>query len=87
MPVKCYPPDVTAEELARRERATERAKSIVMRKARLGEPEIDFTPVSGAAAISLATRLTVESFSLAGIGNSPQARESVQVRFVPRTRA
>lgn len=78
---------MTEEELARRERATERAQLIVIRKARLGEPEVDFTPVQGAEAISLATRLTIESFSLAGVGNHRRARESVQVRFVPRTRS
>ena len=73
------------EELARRERATERAKVMVIHKARLGEPEFDFTPVRGAAAVSLATRLTIESFSLAGTASVRHARDSVPVRFVPRT--
>jgi hypothetical protein len=58
---------------------------MVIHKARLGEPEFDFTPVTGAAAISLTTRLTIESFSLAGMANAGHAR-SVPVRFVPRTR-
>jgi hypothetical protein len=59
---------------------------MVIRKAQLGQSEVDFTPVIGAAAVSLATRLTIESFSLAGLGTrSP--RDGVTVRFVPRTRA
>jgi hypothetical protein len=60
---------------------------MVIRKGRLGQPELDFTPVRGEDAISLATRLTVESFSLAGIESVAGPRESVLVRFVPRTRA
>src|SRR3954453_11912437 len=48
------------EERARRDRAAERAKVMVIPKARLGQPELDFTPVTGAAAISLATQLTIE---------------------------
>jgi hypothetical protein len=32
---------------------------MVLRKARLGDPEFDFTPVSGADALSLTTRLTI----------------------------
>jgi len=59
---------------------------MVIHKARLSQPEFDFTPVRGAAAISLATRLTIESFSLAGVANARDARDSVPVRFVPRTR-
>ena len=77
---------MTADELARRERATERAKVMVIYKARLGQPELDFTPVRGEEAISLTTRLTVESFSLAGVASARHARDGVPVRFVPRTR-
>jgi hypothetical protein len=54
---------------------------MVLHKTQLGRGEMDFTPVRGAAAISLATRLTAESFSLArleptgmpGDGSSGQA--------------
>ena len=60
---------------------------MVIHKARLGQPEVDFTPVRGEAAISLATRLTIESFSLAGMADTRYSRENVQVCFVPRTRA
>jgi hypothetical protein len=59
---------------------------MVIHKARLGEPDLDFTPVRGEAAISLATRLTVESFSLADMADTGRARDSIPVRFVPRSR-
>ena len=72
---------------SRRDRAAERAKVMVIRKGRLGEPELDFTLVRGVEAVSLATRLTVESFSLAGISSAAGSRDRLQVRFVPRTRA
>lgn len=60
---------------------------MVLHKTQLGRAEIDFTPVKGAAAISLATRLTAESFSLAGMDPAVHPRRGVAVRFVPRTRA
>lgn len=60
---------------------------MVLRKGRLGEPEVDFTPVRGAAAISLATRLTIESFGLAGRDLAGGSRAEGPIRFVPRTRA
>ncbi len=78
---------MTVEDRARQERAAERAKVMVIRKARLGHGEADFSPVRGAAAISLATQLTVESFSLARLGSTGHSREGIAVRFVPRTRA
>ncbi len=59
---------------------------MVLHKARLGQPELDFTPVRGAAAISLATQLTIESFSLARLDNTQHSRDHMTVRFVPRTR-
>jgi len=83
---KCSAGNEPAEERARRERATERAKVMVVRKARLGQPDFDFTPVRGEVAISLTTRLTIESFSLAGVPDARHARERVSVRFDPRTR-
>jgi hypothetical protein len=60
---------------------------MVLHKTQLGRDERDFTPVRGAAAISLATRLTVESFSLARLEPAVHPRQGVAVRFVPRTRA
>lgn len=78
---------VTPDEQARRERAAKRAKVIVLHKGRLGHPEVDFTPVRGAAAISLTTRLTMESFSLARLDSLGASRSELPVRFVPRPRA
>jgi hypothetical protein len=60
---------------------------MIIRKGRVGQPEVDLTPVRGVDAISLATRLTIESFGLAGIDSATGARDGVQVRFVPRIRA
>ncbi|HEX2671666.1 MAG TPA: hypothetical protein VHM25_12375 [Polyangiaceae bacterium] len=60
---------------------------MVIHKTKLGDPELDFTPTKGAAAISLATRLTIESFSLAGLDRAPSLRDRTAIRFVPRTRA
>ncbi len=60
---------------------------MVLHKVRLGQSEVDFTPVRGAAAISLATQLTIESFSLARLDNAQHSRDHMMVRFVPRTRA
>ncbi len=74
------------DDLSRRDRAAQRAKSMVIRKGRLGEPEVDFSPVRGADAISVATRLTIESFSLAGAGSAARARDGLVVRFVRRSR-
>ena len=59
---------------------------MVIHKTRLGEPELDFTPVRGEAAISLMTRLTIESFSLADAGNVRHSLDGLPVRFVPRSR-
>jgi hypothetical protein len=58
---------------------------MVVRKGRLGEPEVDFTPVSGAEAISLLTRLSIESFSLAGLEQRAYSRKDIPVCFIPRT--
>lgn len=60
---------------------------MTIHKGRLGEPERDLSPVRGAEAVSLATRLTIESFGLAGRSSVPGANDRVQVRFVPRVRA
>lgn len=79
-------PSVTPDEQRRRERAVQRAKVMVLHKGRVGEPEVDFTPVSGAAAISLATRLTVETFSLARLDGVRTPRAEMPIRFVSRTR-
>ena len=60
---------------------------MVLRKGKLGETELDFTPVKGVAAISLATRLTIESFSMARLESVRYSRNEMPVRFLSRTRA
>lgn len=77
---------VSSQESARKDRAARRAAVMSIRKGRLGEPEIDFSPVQGAAAISLATQLTRESFGLAGLMAPACPRASIRVRFVRRGR-
>ena len=68
-----------AEKLAqaRRERMT-------LYKGRAGEPEVDFSPIFGGEAISLLYRLTLTSFSLAGVSRPTYTRAEMPCRFVPR---
>lgn len=66
---------MSSEERARRERAARRAQVMVLHKTQLGGRDVDFTPIRGAAAISLATRLTVESFSLVRSESSQHSGE------------
>jgi hypothetical protein len=72
--------------LARKQRAARRAETVSIHKGKLGDAPIDFSPVKGAAAISLLTRLTRESFSLARSQAPAYRREEIPVRFVPRSR-
>ncbi len=77
---------MTRADLERMERAARRASVMHIHKATLGH-EIDLSPVRGASAISLATQLSREAFSLAGREQPTYAREDIPVRFVPRGRA
>lgn len=65
-------------------RAQARRERMTLHKGRLGEPEVDFSPVSGAEAISLVHRLTMASFSLAGYSRPTYTRAQIPCRFVPR---
>ncbi len=67
-------------------RAAQRARTITIRKTTVGH-EQDLSPIRGADAISLATQLSREAFSLAGHAVPAYAREHIPVRFVPRRRA
>jgi len=58
---------------------------MVIRKGRMGEPEVDLSPVRGAAAISLTTRLSIESFSLTGSAVAEYSRQHIPIRFVTRS--
>ncbi|MBM4362391.1 MAG: hypothetical protein FJ104_06900 [Deltaproteobacteria bacterium] len=64
-------------------RAKARGERMTLRKGRLGEPEVDLTPVFGADAISLVTRLTRTSYSLSGRQAAGYARRAIPCRFVP----
>jgi hypothetical protein len=55
-----------------------------IRKGRLGEPEVDFSPVCGGEALSLLYRLTLASYSLAGQPRPSYTRDQIPCRFVPR---
>ena len=66
----------------REERAALRAGRIVIRKGRVGEGEIDFSPVSGARGIELAARLTREAWSLGGQPLPAYRRSETPWRFV-----
>lgn len=70
----------------RRARAVARSRTMTLRKARLGEPDRDLSPVFGADAISLATQLTVESWALAGVDVPRIPRDEWPYRFVSRVR-
>jgi len=63
-------------------RAKARSERITLRKGRLGEPEADLDPVFGAEAISLVSRLTRSSYSLAGSPTPTYTRATIPFRFV-----
>jgi hypothetical protein len=56
---------------------------MTLHKGRVGEPEVDFSPVFGAEALSLVHRLTLTSFSLAGLTLPTYTRAQIPCRFVP----
>jgi hypothetical protein len=62
-------------------RAKARSTRITLRKARLGEPEPDLDP--GSEAISLVSRLTRTSYSLAGRPTPTYTRATIPYKFVP----
>jgi hypothetical protein len=64
-------------------RAKARSERMTLRKARLGEPEADIDPVFRADAISLVSRLTRSSYSLAGLPTHDNTRATIPCRFVP----
>jgi hypothetical protein len=65
-------------------RAQARRATMTLRKAHLGDPEVDLTPVFGAEAVSLVHRLTRMSYSLAGHPLPVYPRAQIPCRFVPR---
>ena len=73
-----------AEDTDRAARAGARATRIVLKKTRLGAPDDD-VPMVGEAAVSLATALSREAWSLSGRPMPPNDRGSLSFRFVART--
>jgi hypothetical protein len=55
-----------------------------LRKARLGDPEVDLSPIFGAEAVSLVHRLTRLSYSLAGQVLPAVPRAQMPCKFVRR---
>jgi hypothetical protein len=68
-------PDRRARAEARRCRAT-------LRKTLLSAPDLDEPQVRGPEAVSLVHRLTLESWSLAGLEFPAYGRRDIPVRFV-----
>jgi len=66
----------------RRVRAEARRARAVLRKDTLRAREHDFDPIFGPAALSLATRLTDESWSLSGLPWPSYTRQEIPCRFV-----
>ena len=65
------------------DRAKLRAQRMTIRKARLGEPDVDIHAVYGAEAISLVRRLTQTSYALAGQPWPTYTRANIPCKFVP----
>ena len=67
----------------RRRRAEERRRTIVIRRAELHDRGPDPDPIRGAEAVSLVTRLTRESWAMAGREIPTYDRAHTPYRFVP----
>ena len=70
------------EDDGRRARAESRRGKIVLRKTSLSD-DSDQEPVRGDEALSLVTRLTRESWSLAGLEEPAYSRRQIPCRAVP----
>lgn len=67
----------------RQKRAQARRTRAVLHKARLSATEADLSPIRGVDGMSLAFRLTEESWKLAGLEQPSYKREEIPCRFVP----
>lgn len=63
-------------------RARSRRQVAVLRKTRLQAVEHDLSPIHGAEALSLASRLTLESWALSGRSTPTYGRAETPYRFV-----
>jgi hypothetical protein len=70
-------------EVGRKLRAEQRRKRAIIHRYRSNEAEPDIFPISGADAISLATSLTRESWSISGRRWPDYTRKDTPYRFVP----
>ena len=70
------------EDDGRRARAESRRGNMVLRRTRLSD-DADAEPVRGEEALSLVTRLTRESWSLAGLEEPAYSRRQIPCRTVP----
>ncbi|HEX7603104.1 MAG TPA: hypothetical protein VF316_15915 [Polyangiaceae bacterium] len=71
-------------EAERRARAEVRRQTAVLHRARLAPVEGDFDPVTGADAVSLSCKLSLESWSATGQPLPTYTRAQIPIRFVPR---
>ncbi len=72
------------DEAARAARAQARRARMTLHKTELTPRESDSSPVYGVRAISLATQLTRECFSLRGDAEPSYSRSDIPIRFVDR---
>lgn len=70
-------------ENARRARAEARRRTATLRRGTLRAQEPDLSPVSGPMALTLVTRLTLESWALSGLPLPTYTRDATPYRFVP----
>jgi hypothetical protein len=71
------------DDAERQSRAEDRKRRAVLHKSHLRGVERDLTPVRGADALSLVTRLTRESWGLSGRPLPTYSRRQIPCRFVP----
>jgi len=67
----------------RKARAVHRRRTVILHRTVLKDLELDLSPLSGPAAVSLVERLTRESWAVAGKLLPTYPREQIPVRFVP----
>lgn len=77
-----YTPSMESQD-GRRARAEARRQKAILRRGTLQADEPDLSPVSGPLALTLVTRLTLESWSLSGRAVPTYGRDTVPYRFVP----
>ena len=70
-------------EATRRARADARRTRVTLHRGTLQEGERDLSPVRGAEALALVTRLSQEAWSLGGRSLPTYARNSIPCRFIP----